>query len=333
MSLSDAAINRALDLAVRASWEVKGTTSPNPPVGAVILDASGSIVGVGATQPPGGAHAEVMALAQAGAAARGGAAVVTLEPCNHTGRTGPCTRALLRAGIVEVHYAHPDPGEHEGGGAEYLRSRGVEVHRISVDIAPLLPWLTAMRRQRPHVTLKFAQTLDGFTAALDGTSQWITGEEARAQVHLDRSRRDAIIIGTGTAWADRPALTARTESGENGLYPHQPRRVVIGRRELPEYMREQGFEQYPGISQALTALWEKGDRDVLIEGGAGLAHSALEADVVDSVQAYLAPVLLGGGRGVVDKPLVPTLGAARRWRTREVRRLGLDTLIEMERGE
>ncbi|WPF65147.1 MULTISPECIES: bifunctional diaminohydroxyphosphoribosylaminopyrimidine deaminase/5-amino-6-(5-phosphoribosylamino)uracil reductase RibD [unclassified Corynebacterium] len=330
MSPSDATITHALDLAIQASWEVKGTTSPNPPVGAAIIDATGNIAGVGATQPPGGAHAEVMALARAGAAARGGTAVVTLEPCNHTGRTGPCTQALLRAGIARVYYAHPDPGEREGGGAEALRSQGVEVHRIPAEVAPLRPWLIATYRQRPHVTLKFAQTLDGFTAALDGTSQWITGEEARAQVHLDRSRRDAIIIGTGTAWADRPALTARRG---DGLYPHQPRRVVIGQRALPEYMAEQGFEQYPGISQALAALWEKGDRDVLIEGGARLARSALHEDVVDTLQAYLAPVLLGGGRGVVDKPLVETLGAARRWRTREVRRLGPDTCIEMERGE
>lgn len=330
MMPDEAALLRALDLAIAASWEVKGTTSPNPPVGAVILDAAGNVVGVGATQPPGGAHAEVMALAQAGAAAQGGTAVVTLEPCRHTGRTGPCTQALLRAGISRLYYAHADPGEREGGGAGFLSRHGVEVRRLSVPIAPLRPWLVAVRRGRPHVTLKFAQTLDGFTAALDGTSQWITGDIARAQVHLDRSRRDAIIIGSGTAWADRPALTARKE---DGLYPHQPRRVVIGRRALPEYMVHQGFEQYPGIPQALAALWDKGDRDVLIEGGARLARSALQEDVVDAVQAYLAPVLLGGGRGVVDKPLVETLGAARRWRTTEVSRLGSDTLIELERDE
>ncbi|MBC3185493.1 bifunctional diaminohydroxyphosphoribosylaminopyrimidine deaminase/5-amino-6-(5-phosphoribosylamino)uracil reductase RibD [Corynebacterium sp. zg-331] len=328
--LGPVALSHALDLAIEESWKVKGTTSPNPPVGAVILGSSGEVLAVGATQPAGKAHAEVVALRRAGAAARGGAAVVTLEPCNHTGRTGPCTEALLRAGIAEVYYAHPDPGEREGGGADYLRSRGVTVRRLPVEVAPLRPWLVAMRRGRPHVTLKFAQTLDGFTAALDGSSQWITGEEARAHVHLDRSRRDAIVVGTGTAWADRPALTARASGG---LYPHQPRRVVIGTRELPEEMREQGFEQYPGIPQALATLWDKGDRDILIEGGAHLAHSALMADEVDAIQAYLAPVIVGGGRGVVARPLVETLGAARRWRTREVRQLGLDTLIEMERGE
>ncbi|KQB85824.1 bifunctional diaminohydroxyphosphoribosylaminopyrimidine deaminase/5-amino-6-(5-phosphoribosylamino)uracil reductase RibD [Corynebacterium lowii] len=325
----DPAITRALDLAVAASWEVKGTTSPNPPVGAVILSPHGEVAGVGATQPPGGPHAEVMALAQGGSAAHGGTAVVTLEPCNHTGRTGPCSHALLAAGVSRVIYAHPDPGKKEGGGAAYLRQHGVEVGCLDTAVAPLRPWLRAVAKGRPHVTLKFAQTLDGFTAALDGSSQWITGDQARAWVHRDRSQRDAILIGTGTAWADRPALTARHATG---LYPHQPRRVVIGRRELPDYMYEQGFEQYPGIEQALAALWEKGDRDVLIEGGAGLARSVLAADEVDAIHAYLAPVLLGGGLGVVDKPLVDTLSAARRWHTRAVRRLGPDTLIEMERG-
>ncbi|WP_018118842.1 bifunctional diaminohydroxyphosphoribosylaminopyrimidine deaminase/5-amino-6-(5-phosphoribosylamino)uracil reductase RibD [Corynebacterium mastitidis] len=323
-------IRRALDLAVEASWAVKGITSPNPPVGAVILAAQGWVAGVGATQPPGGPHAEVVALDQAGAAAQGGTAVVTLEPCNHTGRTGPCTRALLRAGVARVYYAHPDPGDEEGGGARFLRERGVEVHRLDAEVEPLRPWLAAMRNHRPHVTLKFAQSLDGFTAAPDGTSRWITGPQARSWVHLDRSRRDAIIVGTGTAWADRPALTARCA---RGLYPHQPRRVVIGTRAVPEYMREQGFEQYPGIPQALEALWRKGDRDVLIEGGAGLAHSALAGDYVDALQAYVAPLVLGGGLGVVRSPLAPTLDAARRWRTLRVHRLGPDTLIEMERGE
>lgn len=320
----------ALSAAEAASAAVLGTTSPNPPVGAAIVDAAGRTVGVGATRPAGGPHAEVMALAEAGERARGGTAVVTLEPCNHTGRTGPCTHALVAAGIKRVVFARRDPNPVAGGGAEWLRGQGVAVVHPEPDELPaptLEPWLTAVAAGRPAVTLKFAQTLDGFTAAADGTSRWITGPEARRAVHADRAHRDAIIVGTGTVLADDPRLSARRDDGTE--YDHQPRRVVVGTREVPAGHHLAGVcEQYPDIDTALTELWESGARDVLVEGGAGLAAGFVAAGAVDFVQAYLAPKLLGAGHPVLGRPLTETLAGAFEFETTGVRRLGADVLVE-----
>lgn len=325
-------IRAALATAEAAAQAVRGTTSPNPAVGAVILDASGDLAGVGATQPPGGAHAEVMALREAGSRARGGTAVVTLEPCNHTGRTGPCTRALLDAGVGAVYYAERDPDPAAAGGGEFLRAHGVAAEHLDQPVASLAPWLGATRRQRPHLTLKFAGTLDGFAAATDGSSRWITGEPARAHVHLDRSRRDAILVGTGTVLADDPALTARRDGG---LHPHQPRRVVVGTRAVPAGARlqELGHERYPGITEALAALWDTGARDVLLEGGPTLAAAALQADLVDAVQAYVAPAFLGAGRSLLTWAGESSMAGIRRFHTTGVQQLGEDVLIEMTRKD
>ncbi|MGP6173110.1 bifunctional diaminohydroxyphosphoribosylaminopyrimidine deaminase/5-amino-6-(5-phosphoribosylamino)uracil reductase RibD [Corynebacterium sp. A21] len=329
----DEEVAAALQAALQAAHRVHGATSPNPPVGAAILDSRGALVGVGGTQPVGGPHAEVMALSQAGEQARGGTAVVTLEPCNHLGRTGPCSHALLKAGISRVFYVHPDPDEQASGGARYLRDKGVAVTRIDTHSPDLVPWLSSLKLGRPHVTLKFAQTLDGFTAATDGSSQWITGEPARRQVHEDRQHRDAIIIGTGTALADNPSLTARKADGV--LFANQPRRVVIGARELPAEqvpnLHALGFEQYPEISGALAALWDSGARDVLVEGGAALASAFVAADLVDAIQAYIAPTLLGQGRGVLAQAVGGTLADAARFELAEVSRLGSDVLLELRR--
>jgi diaminohydroxyphosphoribosylaminopyrimidine deaminase/5-amino-6-(5-phosphoribosylamino)uracil reductase len=214
------AMRRAVDL----SRAALGTTSPNPPVGAVVLDVDGRVVGEGWTRPPGGPHAEIVALRQAGDRARGGTAVVTLEPCRHTGRTGPCTSALLEAGVARVVYACPDPGAEAGGGAEVLQRAGVEVDRTAtadVALGPLEAWLTSRRTGRPFVTWKLAATLDGRSAAADGTSRWITGEVSRADVHRLRGEVDAVVAGVGTVMADDPALTTRPDPG------HQPLRVVV----------------------------------------------------------------------------------------------------------
>lgn len=332
-----ASISRALERAMQAGAKVRGLTSPNPPVGAVILDAAGKVVGVGATQPPGGPHAEIVALRAAGERARGGTAVVTLEPCNHTGRTGPCSQALVAAGIASVYYLHADPNPIAAGGAQALAEAGVRVERIKAPAEAkvpdaLAPWLLSVAEHRPHVTLKFAQTLDGFTAAIDGTSQWITGQKAREWVHADRAHRDAIIIGTGTALADNPSLTARYPDGS--LREHQPRRVVIGRRDIADSgpaaqkLRELGYLQYSTVGQALADLYEKGARDVLVEGGAGLASSFLKAGRVDAISAYIAPVLLGEGRGVLAHPLAHTLEQAPRFHRISTTILGEDVLIE-----
>lgn len=191
-----------------------GTTSPNPVVGCVVLDAGGQLAGEGFHAYAGGPHAEVVALAQAGERARGGTAYVTLEPCDHTGRTAPCSRALLDAGVARVVVAVSDPNPQAAGGAERLRAHGVEV--ISGVLAEEAErvneeWLTYVRLGRPHVTWKFAATLDGRSAAEDGTSKWITSPEARADVHRLRAAADAIVAGIGTVLADDPHLTARPE--------------------------------------------------------------------------------------------------------------------------
>ncbi len=347
-----AAIQAAVAQASAAAQAVRGTTSPNPPVGAVILNSAATeVLGVGATQPPGGPHAEIMALQAAGEKTRGAIAVVTLEPCNHYGRTGPCSKALLAAGISKLYYVNDDPIPAAHGGADFLRENGVEVQQIAAPTAELQPWLKATKQQRVHVTAKFAQTLDGFTAAKDGSSKWITGPIARAHVHQDRRRRDAIIIGTVTALADNPALTARDENGE--LFPEQPQAVVIGSREVKTAapaLVARGFLQYPDLPTALDALWELGCRDVLIEGGATLLTSAFKLGVVDAIQAYIAPLLLGEGRGVLTAALSSNIGQAKRWEPvasspvvsessemassfeipgKRVRELGPDILVEL----
>lgn len=324
------ALANAVSAAVQAGEAARGTTSPNPPVGCAIVTAAGEVIATGETSPAGGPHAEVNALRQAGTHAGGATAVVTLEPCNHTGRTGPCTQALLDAGIAKVVYLTPDPCAPASGGAEWLRKHGIEVVLLPIRVSSLQPWLRSVRHNRPSVTLKFASTLDGFTAAVDGTSKWITGDDARAAVHADRTKRDAIVIGTGTAIADNPSLTARRSDGS--LYEDQPRRIVVGKRTVPEgNLTELGFEQYDTPQAALAALWDSGARDVLVEGGATLAASFLELDVVDAVQAYIAPALLGKGRGVLDREIAGTIGQARRFHTTDVRRVGNDVLIEMEK--
>ncbi|MGO1949507.1 MAG: bifunctional diaminohydroxyphosphoribosylaminopyrimidine deaminase/5-amino-6-(5-phosphoribosylamino)uracil reductase RibD [Mycobacteriaceae bacterium] len=332
MNLEDAV--RAADAAGHA---VKGTTGTNPPVGAVVLDASGTVVGAGGTSPVGGPHAEVNALDQAGERARGGTAVVTLEPCNHTGRTGPCTTALLAAGIARVVFVFADPGEEAGGGAAHLRARGVEVtgpllgagaERTGVPPFSVEPWLAAQRLGRPHVTLKYAATMDGFAAATDGTSQWITGADARAHVHADRARRDAIIVGTGTVAVDDPRLTARRPDGS--LHGHQPLRVVVGDATLPEdaailpalHLRTHDLDS------VLAELWDRGIVDVLVEGGPRLAASFVAAGLVDAVHSYTAPALLGAGLPTVSpSPQTgTTMDGIQRLTMRSVELLGGDVL-------
>ncbi len=182
------------------------------------------------------------------------------------------------------------------------------------------------------MTAKFAATLDGFTAAPDGTSQWITGEMARSWVHADRSRCDAIIVGTGTALADNPSLTARREDGS--LYENQPRRVVVGKRKVPEgNLKRLGFEQYATPQEALDELWATGARHVIVEGGATLMRSVFELGVVDAVQAYVAPMLLGAGRGIVDGPLAGTLADAERYELDNIVAAGDDVLIQLRRKD
>ena len=292
-----AALDRAFALALH------GPRGLNPQVGAAILSPTGETLAEGWHRGAGTAHAEVDALSKlASDAAHGATAVVTLEPCNHTGRTGPCAQALIDAGIARVVFALSDPGETAGGGADRLRAAGIDV---VADAAPdrardfLDSWLTTQHLGRPHVTVKWAQSLDGRAAASDGTSQWITGPTARADVHRRRAEADAIIVGTGTLLADDPALTARRPDGS--LYADQPAPVVVGRRAVPSDAAVRRHPQplltHDGDLPALMDdLRELGVQRVFVEGGPTLASAFLRAGLADELLVYIAPTLLGGDR-------------------------------------
>ncbi|MFF1529260.1 bifunctional diaminohydroxyphosphoribosylaminopyrimidine deaminase/5-amino-6-(5-phosphoribosylamino)uracil reductase RibD [Cellulomonas sp. NPDC058312] len=326
---------RALDLAALGPAH-----GPNPRVGCVLLDPAGRVLGEGHHRGAGTPHAEVAALADArgrGADVRGATAVVTLEPCDHTGRTGPCSVALLDAGVARVVVAVTDPNPDATGGAARLRAAGVDVV-VGVEEAAgralLRPWLRAVGRGRPFVTLKLASTLDGRVAAADGSSRWITSPESRAHAHALRAEVDALVVGTGTALADDPALTARTADGD--LAAHQPLRVVVGDRDLPVGGRLHGAGgellhlRTHDPREVLAALQQREARRVLVEGGPTLAAAFLRAGVVDEVHAYVAPVLLGAGRPAVADLGIGAIGDALRLRTRAVRPLGPDVLVEAD---
>jgi diaminohydroxyphosphoribosylaminopyrimidine deaminase/5-amino-6-(5-phosphoribosylamino)uracil reductase len=349
-----AAIEAAMRRAAELGASVLGTTSPNPPVGAVLLDAAGRVVGEGATRPPGGPHAEVVALTEA--AGRGHTAVVTLEPCDHTGRTGPCTQALLAAGVQRVVIACPEPTANAGGGADALRAAGVEVVTgvLEDEVArgALGGWLHLQRTGRPFVTWKYAATLDGRSAAPDGTSRWITGEPARGDVHRLRAESDAVLVGVGTILADDSALTVRPDPG------HQPLRVVVdrnGRTPLtaqvlddaaptlvvthgPSYGDDRTLVLTPAhdgrvdLNALLAALAERGVVNVLLEGGPRLAGGFVAAGLVDRVVGYVAPVLLGSGSAALQDAGIGTIAEAVRLHLVDVTRVGDDVRVTLERG-
>ncbi len=306
----------------------------NPRVGAVVTDAAGRVVGRGHHRGAGTPHAEVVALAEAGAAARGGTAVITLEPCDHVGRTGPCSAALLDAGVARVVYAQPDPNPQAAGGAATLRTAGVSVEGglLAAEAAALnRAWSFAVAHGRPRVVWKFAATLDGRSAAADGSSQWITGPEARADVHRQRSEAGAVLVGTGTALADDPRLTVRREDGS--LAEQQPLRVVMGRRELPASARvlddaaPTWLARTRDPQEVLDGLTDRGVRQLWLEGGPELAAAFVSAGLVDEVVAYLAPTLLGGGRPAVADLGVPTLARAVHLTLLDVTTLGPDLRV------
>jgi len=324
----DAAMRRALDLAARGP-----VTGGNPQVGCVLLDPSGAIVAEGWHRGAGTAHAEVDALSHV-ADARGLTAVVTLEPCNHTGRTGPCSEALIAAGVSRVVYAVSDPGHESSGGAERLRSAGVEVIPgvLADEVRAFLHvWLTAAGRGRPWVTVKWASTLDGRAAASDGTSRWITGTAARQRVHEQRAASDAILVGTGTVLADDPALTARGDAGE--LLAHQPLPVVVGERPVPA---DAALRRHPAgvletgtrdLHRVLAELHARGIRRVYVEGGPTLASAVIAAGLADEYAVYLAPALLGGERLAIGDLGIRTIADARRLTITSVEQLGEDVLV------
>ena len=317
---------------------VLGTTSPNPAVGAVVLAADGTPVGEGATSPPGGPHAEVAALARAGERARGGTVVVTLEPCAHTGRTGPCADALIAAGVARVVVAVPEPTELAGGGADRLRAAGIDlvlgVEEAEAEDGALAAWLTGVRKQRPFVVWKVAATLDGRVAAADGTSRWITGETARAAVHRLRATCDAVVVGSGTALTDDPQLTVRDAGGR--ATGRQPLRVVVDRRgRLPRTARVLDDAAPTHVSRAagpaglLAELFERDVRRVLLEGGPTLAAAFLRAGLVDEAIVHLAPTLLGAGPSLVGDLGISTIADALTFSIADLIPMGGDVQIRM----
>ncbi len=310
----------ALALAERAV----GSTSPNPPVGAVLV-RDGQVVGEGWTQPPGQAHAEVMALRRAGCRARGAVLYTTLEPCNHTGRTGPCSEAIIEAGVAEVHSAALDPNPCvKGGGHARLAEAGLvtstglkapEAARLIEAYAKLVTTGT------PFVTAKFAMSLDGKIASRSGSSRWITGEQARACAHRLRAASDAVMVGIGTVLADDPRLTARDERG--APLHRQPLRVVVdGQGRTPpdarllsepgptliaagraaprvpadgvETVRMPASDGSVDLRALLSHLASRGAASVLVEGGGALLGSLFDLGLVDRVAAFLAPLIVGG---------------------------------------
>lgn len=338
--LYETAMQRALELALQGP-----RIGVNPQVGAVILDPSGEIVAEGWHLGAGSDHAEVAALkklfAQTGTdkLAPGYTAVVTLEPCNHQGRTGPCSVALIDAGISRVVFASSDPGEISAKGAQRLRDAGVEVISgvlLSQAEDQGRVWLTANRNQRPYVILKWASSLDGRTAAQDGTSQWISGPESRADSHLKRSEVEAILVGTGTAIADDPELTARKPDGN--YYDHQPLRVVMGKRELPSHLKVFNDKaktihiERHNPAKALAELWSIGVKSVWVEGGPRVASEFLKAGLVDEIIVYFAPMLLGGNNVSLQDIGVESMAGAIGLEIVENKMLGRDIYLRMRRA-
>ncbi len=324
--------------AIANAARVRHITSPNPWVGAVVASTGGSMYD-GATRPPGGPHAERVALAAAGDAARGATVYTTLEPCSHTGRTGPCADALIEAGVarVVVGVSDPDP-QVAGAGTARLRDAGIEVEtgvRSDEIERQLLPYLHHRRTGRPFVVLKMALTLDGRTAAPDRSSQWITGPAARVEVHRIRAESDVIVVGAGTVRSDDPSLTVRdwspepdVEIGEAGL---DPARVVIGT--APAHARVRPCSEMSGsIPGIVRELGDQGVLQVMVEGGPHVAGQFHRSGLVDRYELFLAPALLGGddGRPVFGGPGAPTMAELWRGRLVAVRQRGHDLQVTLE---
>lgn len=329
LTADTAMMRRALALAAHGP-----RANPNPRVGCVLADASGAVVAAGWHRGAGTPHAEADALSAAGERAAGCTAYVTLEPCNHSGRTGPCAQALYAAGVVRVVYAQTDPNPAAAGGGAWLRRRGVEVvGGVLADEAQGLnrTWTHLVTTNRPWVTWKLATTLDGRSAAADGTSQWITGARARADVHEQRSLCGAVLVGTGTALLDNPQLTARRPDGS--LYPEQPIRVVMGERDLPAGARvlddaaPTWHLRTRDPKAVLSALADAEVHHVWLEGGPTVAAAFMAADLVDELVAYVAPVLLGRGRPSVSDLGITSIDHALRLKPTDITLIGDDVRI------
>lgn len=332
-SVSEAtAMKRARTLALQGP-----ITGPNPRVGCVLLDSSGTTVAEGWHNGSGTPHAEVMALTNAkaqGTATKGLTAVVTLEPCAHTGKTGPCAEALIAAGIARVVFSVSDPGHISSGGGQMLTGAGVEVVG-GVDEkegrALIERWHHSVSQSRPWITVKWAMSWDGRAAAADGSSQWITGPATREKVHHDRSEHDAIVVGTTTGLVDDPSLTARTPDG--GLYGTQPLAIVVGNRDIPESSRllahPGGFLHHRShdLPALMGTLFEKGIRSLYVEGGPTLASAFIEAGLVDELHITIGPLLLGGPHTAIGDIGVGSMAQALPLEITNLTRLGDDVVV------
>ena len=302
---------------------------PNPWVGALVV-RDGVVVAAGHTQAPGESHAEVEALRRAQGRTAGATLVVTLEPCCHVGRTGPCVEAILEAGVATVVVGSLDPDPRVAGrGVAALRAAGVEV-QVGVALeavrAQLAPYLWHRVTGRPYVVVKVAATLDGVVAMADGSSQWITSEESRRDAHLLRAQSQAIIVGANTVRLDDPALTARL-----GDVTLEPLRVVLGR--APETARVRPcWERQGELGAVLDELGEHDVVQVLVEGGAQVVSDFVEAGLVNHIVWYVAPALAGarGARAALAALSTPGMDSLRRARFLEVRRIGEDVRMDLE---
>ncbi len=316
-----AAETAAMQAALAAA--AQGPRGANPLVGAVVVGTDGTLLATGYHRGAGTAHAEADAIAQAKAAGldlRGAAIVVTLEPCNHCGRTGPCAQAIIDAGITDVIYAVDDPHDPAAGGAGTLRAAGVRVRSgLAADAALDLNgrWFDAVAAKRPFVTLHIAQTLDSRIAASDGTSQWISSPESLADNHALRGRIDAILVGTQTVLVDNPRLTARNADGEAD--GKQPLRAVMGYRGIPDDAAIHGADgnvlhlATRDPRAALDQLFASGVRHLMVEGGSRILSAFLAAGLVDELIVYLAPTLLGSGTAALEGLGITTLADAQQW--------------------
>ncbi len=321
--------------AVAAAADSRLIAPPNPWVGAVVVSVSGESF-VGSTEAPGGRHAEIVALDAAGDEASGSTLYTTLEPCSHQGRTGPCTTALIAAKVRRVVVAVTDPDEQVAGdGVAALEAAGIEVligcEQPLVE-TQLAPYLTHRRTGRPLVLLKLAGTLDGYLAAVDGTSQWITGPEARADAHRLRAESDAICVGAGTVRADDPSLTVRdfVPSADTGERSLDPFRIVLGGAPDGASVHP-ALEHHGELGNLLDDLGSRGVLQLMVEGGGTVAGTFHRAGLIDRYVLYLAPALLGGGDGVslFGGAGVATMSDLRHGRFVSVDQLGADLRVEI----
>ncbi|WP_147471028.1 bifunctional diaminohydroxyphosphoribosylaminopyrimidine deaminase/5-amino-6-(5-phosphoribosylamino)uracil reductase RibD [Varibaculum vaginae] len=339
------ALTHALAAATKAALQGP-RIGGNPQVGCAILSPAGRILAMGYHRGAGSPHAEVDALANlkedTGSAPL--TAVVTLEPCNHSGKTPPCSHALVKSGIKNVIWAVQDPNPKAAGGGEYLKRQGInaltaaevgiEENVISSARAVSIKWVQAIKRGRPWTIAKVAQTLDGYCAAKDGSSKWITNRLSRAYAHRIRSSVDVIIAGTGTVLADNPQLSARLADGRD--LPYQPRPLVIGNRDIPAdfYLAGKANQaRTHDLKAVLESCYQQGEIFALLEGGPTLITAALKADLVDELHLYLAPRLLGAGRQGLGDLGIDSLASSMEFSLQQVKELGGDVFLALEKKE